>query len=110
MLPNCDAEVVARPEIRAQLVAEAREFSLPTARTAIQDMALCIRPWDYSVEDIEVPVDIWHGDLDRNVPFLHGHELVRRLPNASFRKCLGEGHWLVVDHMEEILTALAPSN
>jgi len=109
MLPACDAEVVARPEIRAQLVAEAREFSLPTARTAIQDMALCIRPWDFSLADIDVVVDIWHGDRDRNVPLAQGQELARTIPNASLHECVGEGHWLVVDHMEEILIALASS-
>lgn len=109
MLPDCDAQVVGRPQVRAQLLAEAREFTLATARTNIQDMALGMRRWDFCVKDIEVPVDVWHGDRDRNVPFVQGELLAREIPGAALHACPGEGHWLIVDHMKEVLDRLASS-
>ena len=108
MLPECDVEVMARPEIRAELMAEAGEFTLAVARTSVQDMAACIRDWGFRPEDIEVPVHIWQGDLDRNVPLAHGELLAKVIPNATLHECPGEGHWLVVDHMAEILRGLSP--
>jgi pimeloyl-ACP methyl ester carboxylesterase len=107
MLPPCDQEVTARPEVRAQLVAEATEFTAHVARTSIQDMATCIRDWGFSLETVDAPVHIWHGDLDRNVPFVQGAWLARLIPTATLHECPGEGHWLLVDHMSEILRTLA---
>ncbi len=107
LLPERDVQVMSRPEIRAQLVAEGAEFTLAAVRTSIQDMALGIRDWDFSMDQIEVPVHLWHGDLDRNVPFAHGQLLATAIPHAVLHECPGEGHWLVVDHMKEILNVLA---
>jgi len=106
MLPACDIEVMHRPEIWSQHLDEVREFTPAVARSAVQDMALGYRDWDFRVEDIEVPVHIWHGDLDRNVPISHGRLLAKLIPNATLHECPGDGHWLVVDHMGEILNVL----
>jgi pimeloyl-ACP methyl ester carboxylesterase len=110
MLPACDTEVMARPEIRSQLVEQAAEFSSSTARTSIQDMALGIREWGFSIAEIDIPVHVWHGDLDRNVPLAHGRLLAKTIPNATLHECPGQGHWLVVDRMEEVLRVLASSS
>jgi pimeloyl-ACP methyl ester carboxylesterase len=107
MLPECDAAVVARPEIRANLVAEAAAFNCSTLRTSIQDMAICIRDWGFELEDIQVPIDLWHGELDRNVPVAHARSLESALPSATLHRCMDEGHWLLVDHMAEILPVVA---
>jgi len=107
LLPSCDVGVITRPEIRAQLLAELREFTPAVARTSVQDMALCFRDWDFHPENIDVPVHIWQGDLDRNVPVVHGEILAQTIPCATLHECPGEGHLLVMDHMEEILKTLA---
>jgi pimeloyl-ACP methyl ester carboxylesterase len=72
MLPPCDLAVVARPEIRAVLLREAAILSIGMLRASIQDMAVGIRDWDFELRDIDVPVHVWHGDLDRNIPLSHG--------------------------------------
>jgi len=107
MLPACDVEVMHRPAIWSQHLDEVREFTPAVARTAVQDMALGYRDWEFRVEDIEVPVHIWHGGLDRNVPISHGRLMAKMIPNATLHECPGEGHWLVVDHMGKILGVLA---
>lgn len=107
MLPECDAAVVARPEIHATLVADATRFDYVTLRTSIQDMAACIRDWGFELQDIEMPIHLWHGDLDRNVPVAHAQIQKSALPSASLHLCAGEGHWLLVDHMAEVLSVVA---
>jgi len=107
MLPPCDLSVVSRPEVRSTLVAEAMSFKCVTLRASVQDMAICMRDWEFDLHEIEMPVQIWQGDLDRNVPVSHGHRQVEAIPRATLHLCPGEGHWLLVDHMSEILAAVA---
>jgi pimeloyl-ACP methyl ester carboxylesterase len=106
MLPECDAVVLERPEIHANLVADAATFNYVTLRTSIQDMAICIRDWGFELQDIEMPVHLWHGELDLNVPVAHAHAQGAAIPSATLHLCAGEGHWLLVDHMAEILSAI----
>jgi pimeloyl-ACP methyl ester carboxylesterase len=107
MLPECDAAVVSRPEIHANLVAEAATFNFATLRASIQDMAICIRDWGFALQEIETPIYLWHGELDRNVPVAHAYHEARAIPFATLHLCPGEGHWLLVDHMAEVLPAAA---
>ena len=103
MLPPCDAAVVSRPELRPAMLAEVTGFTDAVLRTSIQDMAIGIRDWGFHLEDIEVSVHIWHGELDRNIPISHAHRQADTIPGATLHACPGEGHWLLVDHMSEIL-------
>lgn len=104
MLPPCDAAVISRPELRLAMLAEATAFTHAMLRTSLQDMAIAIRDWGFELDDIEAPVQIWHGDLDRNIPISHAHRLADRISDATVHPCPGEGHWLLVDHMPEILS------
>jgi pimeloyl-ACP methyl ester carboxylesterase len=102
-LPPFDAEVMGREKERAAFVDEARRSSSTTARAAAQDMALIVRDWGFRLDEISVPVHVWHGDADRNVPLAHGRYQAATIPGAVFHECPGEGHLLVIDHLEEIL-------
>ena len=70
---------------------------------AAQDFALFCTDWGFRLDDIDVPVDLWHGDDDRNVPVSHGRLQAERIPGARFHLCPGQGHMLVIDRLEEIL-------
>jgi pimeloyl-ACP methyl ester carboxylesterase len=106
MLPACDAAVMARPEIRSELLMEVESFSNVVLRTSVQDMAMAFRDWGFSLEDINVPTQIWQGTLDRNVPPSHAYFQANRIPDARLHICPDEGHWLLADHMQEVLSAL----
>ena len=105
-LPQPDAEVLTRPAVRAAFVDGLRRASRSSGRAAVQDFALFARDWGFSLERIAGPVHIWHGDQDRNVPFEHGRLLAQLIPGAVLHECSGEGHMLVIDHLEEILRTL----
>ena len=105
-VPAPDAEVMARPEVAAAFVDDLRHSSKTAGRAAVQDFALFARDWGFRFEDITVPVHVWQGDLDKNVPLAHGRLQARRIPGAVLHECPGEAHMLVIDHLEEILTTL----
>jgi pimeloyl-ACP methyl ester carboxylesterase len=98
-----DVKLLERADVRAAFMQDLRQPSATTAQAAAQDFVLFARDWGFRLQDISVPVQVWHGDLDRNVPFAQGKFVADRIPGAEFHECPGEGHLLVVEHLEEIL-------
>jgi pimeloyl-ACP methyl ester carboxylesterase len=102
-LPACDVDVLNRPKVKSAFMEDSRRSSSTSAMAAAQDFSLIATDWGFRLEGITRPVDIWHGDEDRNVPFCHGRLQADRIPGARMHECPGEGHLLVVDHLKEIL-------
>jgi pimeloyl-ACP methyl ester carboxylesterase len=48
--------------------------------------------WGFDVKDISVPVSIWHGGLDKFVPFAHGEWLAANVPGAQAHLIADEAH------------------
>jgi pimeloyl-ACP methyl ester carboxylesterase len=67
--------------------------------------ALYWKPWGFRLEDIQIPVRIWHGEADLNAPFAaHGRVLAQRLPHAEATFYAHEGHIsLIHRYLESIL-------
>ena len=108
-LPDPDAHVLKRPEVAAAFADDLRHASHTAGRAAVQDFALFARDWDFRLEEIRVPVHLWQGDRDRNVPASHARLQARLIPGSVLHECPGEGHLLVIDRVEEILrTITAP--
>lgn len=77
------------------------------SRGVAQDLQLLFaRPWGFDLADIGVPVEIWHGDADTNVPVEGAERLAAALPNATVEIVPGFGHLLFVDRSVQILTSL----
>ena len=65
------------------------------------------RPWGFRLEDVTVPVRLWHGKKDRAFSFRVAEETAQRLPNCVARFIDDEGHFsLPIRHMREILEDL----
>ena len=107
--PPPDIALLERPDVRSAFFDDAHHASATTAQAASQDFVLFARDWGFRLEDITVPVHLWHGDADRNVPIGQGRFMAERIPGAVFHECPGEGHLLYVNHLEEILLTVSPA-
>jgi pimeloyl-ACP methyl ester carboxylesterase len=105
-LPPADAAVLERPEVRKLFCDDAAHASATTARAATQDFALFSRDWGFRLDDIRIPVQVWAGDADRNVPISHARAQAEAIPGAEFHEIAGAGHLLVYDQLEAILASL----
>jgi pimeloyl-ACP methyl ester carboxylesterase len=56
-----------------------------------------------------VPVQVWQGDVDVNVPMAHAERQAAAIPDAILHIAPGEGHLMAVDHFDEILRELLSS-
>lgn len=67
---------------------------------------LFARPWGFDPADIAVPVRIWHGQADGNVPVEDGRRLAELVPDSDITEVAGAGHLLFVDHAAAILRSV----
>jgi pimeloyl-ACP methyl ester carboxylesterase len=73
----------------------------------IADAQIYAQPWGFSLEDIRVPVRLWHGKQDRAFSVRLAEEVAKRLPDCNARFIDEAGHYsLPIRHMREILADL----
>lgn len=106
-LPEADQRVLSRPEVRAMFAEDGREAFREGARGAALENSILTRAWDFRLHDIVVPVHIWQGGADRNVPAAHARRMAEAIPNATLHFYADEGHMLIVDRIDEILATIA---
>jgi len=103
VFPPADRPILTRPDVWTDLFGRS---SPAAAKAAAQDMAILGADWGFRLEDIKVPVQVWHGTEDRNVPFSQGEYQARTIPDATLHRLLGEGHLFLHDHLEEVLASV----
>ena len=71
------------------------------------DAEIFAAAWGFRLEDVDVPVRLWHGTKDRAFSVQIAQAVARRLPNCTARYVEGEGHYsLPIRHVREILADL----
>jgi pimeloyl-ACP methyl ester carboxylesterase len=109
-LPATDLAIVRRADVRAAMLSDlARPQSPTTARTAVQDFTLEVNDWGFRLADIALPVQVWHGDDDRNLPVLNGIRIADAIPDATLHRVPNAGHWLYYERLTEILRGIVAS-
>jgi len=103
-----DQPYLDRPELREILTASLSEAFHRGGRGPAWELRLYARPWGFRLEDIEMPVHLWHGEQDANDPIAMGRHLAAAIPDCRASFYPGEGHLHFVDRLPEILAALCP--
>jgi pimeloyl-ACP methyl ester carboxylesterase len=108
MLPRPDADVL-RDNAAFEVIfkSQRRAWRGSGADGVMADAEIYGRPWGFRLEDVDVPVRLWHGKRDRAFSFRLAEETAKRLPNCATRFLDNEGHFsLPIRHMREILADL----
>jgi pimeloyl-ACP methyl ester carboxylesterase len=105
-LPPTDVAILSRPEIRELFERDARHSSRTVGAAAAQDFEIFAADWGFDLGAIAVPVHIWQGDADRNVPPHHARLMHDAIPGSVLHEFAGEGHLMAFDRFEEIGWAL----
>jgi pimeloyl-ACP methyl ester carboxylesterase len=103
---EADRVVVGDPHVRAMMLANTDEMYRQGNRGVYDEALIISRAWGFALEEIQVPVVLWHGDDDPTVPVGMGRFLAAQVPTCRPRFYVGEGHQLFVERWEEILSAL----
>lgn len=106
--PPSDRAILARPEVRAAIVDDLRQALRQGGRAVLDDLMLFGQPWGFRLEDIAVPVELWHGEADAQVPVAVGRRVAHRLPWCRARFIPDAAHLWLFEHCEEVLATLCP--
>ena len=100
-----DRRILRDGEFRTILAASMREAFRNGPRGAATDLTLLSMPWDFELQELRVPVYIWHGGEDRVVPMSMGLFLEQALPDCRASYEQEHGHYsLIHDYAEQILS------
>jgi pimeloyl-ACP methyl ester carboxylesterase len=107
MLQPCDAEALRDAAAFEACFESQRRAWRGSGEGVMKDAQIYAQPWGFRLEEVTVPVRLWHAKQDRAFSFRVAEEVAGRLPNCTARYVENEGHYsLPIRHMREILADL----
>jgi pimeloyl-ACP methyl ester carboxylesterase len=107
MLQPCDAESLHDSAAFEAVFESQRRAWRGGAEGIIADAQIYVQPWGFPLEEVRVPVRLWHGKQDRAFSVRLAEEIAARLPSCKARYVDGAGHYsLPIRHVREILADL----
>jgi pimeloyl-ACP methyl ester carboxylesterase len=108
VLPKPDRVLVkTRPVFQNGFIRMVREAMRQGVRGAYHETLLTITDWGFRLEDIQIPILLWHGEDDKNIPVEMARYAASVIPKCEAKFYPNEGHLsLFKKHAEEILCAL----
>ena len=106
-LQPCDANVLRESRAFDVCFESARQAWRSSAHGVMTDAEIYATPWGFSLEEVRVPVALWHGTRDRTFAYRLAKDVASRLPTCEFHLIEGAGHYsLPIRFIREILQDL----
>lgn len=105
-MPEADRRIVADTGIRALLAENFAEALRESADGWIDDALAFCAPWGFSLEDIQVPVLLWHGENDVFSPVAHARWLAEQIPGAIMSIRPHGAHFDAIEVIPDVLSWL----
>lgn len=102
-----DKTVIGRPDVGPRLIAAYVEAIQSGGRGLTEDMQAVLNPWGFDPSEIRLQVHVVHGRRDAVAPPAHAEHWIETLEAAHPVWVEEAGHFLIEDHVEEVLDALA---
>jgi pimeloyl-ACP methyl ester carboxylesterase len=107
VLQPCDANVLRDSRSFEACFESARQAWRSSATGVMADAEIYAEPWGFPLEEVSVPVQLWHGKKDRTFSFRLAEEIAARLPKCELHVVEDVGHFsLPIRHIREILANL----
>jgi len=107
MLRPCDENSLRDSAAFEAVFESQRRAWRGSAEGVMADAQIYAQPWGFRMEEVRVPVRLWHGNEDRAFSVHLAEEIARQLPDCKARFVDGAGHYsLPIRYMYEILEDL----
>lgn len=105
-MPDADSEALQQKD-HAEMLAVALKEGLSSIKGAAWDIKLYVYRMDFNLNEISFPITFFHGEKDKNVPFILANSMIHRVKNSKLIAYLDEGHLSTFsNHFPEIAGAL----
>jgi pimeloyl-ACP methyl ester carboxylesterase len=101
-----DRRILSEPIVQATQIDSIVEAFRGGPQGTAYELELFSRPWGFEVEDIKIPVYLWHGEADAIVPVSLGRYLADHIPYCQARFIPKAGHLWIFEGYEEIFQVL----
>ncbi|HSP44907.1 MAG TPA: alpha/beta hydrolase [Chthoniobacterales bacterium] len=106
-LQPCDANVLRESRAFEICFESARQAWRSSAKGVMTDAEIYASPWGFALEEVRVPVALWHGTKDRTFAPRLAEGVAARLANCEFHLIDGAGHYsLPIRYIHVILKDL----
>ncbi|MEO8075680.1 MAG: alpha/beta hydrolase [Acidobacteriota bacterium] len=95
-LPNVDADMLEQPDTWDLLLRDLREAFVTGAAGPAWETRLLARPWGFDLARIGVPIYLWHGEADKNVPIAAIRRFIDALPTCRATIVPDQGHYSIL--------------
>jgi pimeloyl-ACP methyl ester carboxylesterase len=107
LLRACDAASLRDDAAFEAIFESQRRAWRGSAEGVMADAQIYAQPWGFAMQDVRVPVRLWHGKEDRAFAVRLAQDIANCLPNCRARFIENEGHYsLAIRHIREILEDL----
>lgn len=107
VIPGADAEVLKDSAIMERAWTGYVNSWKGNRDGVFGDAQIYADPWGFNIEEIRVPVRLWHGKADASFHWTLAEELAARIPGCAARFIEGEGHYSIsFRHCGDILRDL----
>ncbi|MBN2445075.1 MAG: alpha/beta hydrolase, partial [Spirochaetales bacterium] len=101
-----DIRFLMQPEIKKQLIKHYCEATHRGIRGFAREAFILSHPWGFKLEEIDIPVYLWHGEDDKNVSISAVYYMKEKLRNCHATLYPHQGHWFFHPYWAEILNTL----
>ncbi len=88
-----DIWILSHTHLRSRMAEMLAERTAEGMEGMVEENLLNAQGWDFDVGKINVPVEIFHGAMDRVSPPAAGQKLAEDLPDARFHLLADKGHY-----------------
>lgn len=106
-VPDSDKEILTNQEVIDMLIPSMIEAYRASADGAAWEGAMLVRDWGFRLEDIHIPVYVWHGTEDIQNPLQCAEYIEKEIPAAQLITLPNEGHFHIFNHWGEIMKTLS---
>lgn len=109
-VPPADYAAFAQPGRLESFGQTMRESLRQGTRGPVWDMGRYVREFDFGLDEIRIPLVLFHGEQDTNAPIALVRKMVAGLPTARLTTYEHEAHLsMLCNHFEEIAQVLVGS-
>jgi len=109
IMPAVDHAAMANPERMANYQKTLMESVKQGVKGAAWDIRMNVREWDFDLDEIQIPILLFHGELDKNMPLASVQQTANQLHDAQLVTYPDDGHISTfANHSDEIAKALLP--
>ena len=106
-LPEPDRLVLSKTNSQGFVLASAVEGVRQGSGPLLDEIGIYSKFWGFKLEDLRVPVSLFQGEVDIDVPTSMARYQASLIPNCEINSYPDDGHFsLLVNHIDEIIASL----